>query len=279
MKLRKESWLHLAKQLEPGARRYRDHEDCGAGRTLVVSAGELGWSAHCFRCNADGYEAYGVRNLTELQNVNYGLAKNELTFERGSCKLPNDFTKEIPDASALWLYKAGIFKDTAEFYGFGYSRSLNRVVLPVYKDSELVYMQARATDGRKPKYLNNSALGKGSVLFRSAGTYTLPLVCVITEDILSAVRVGALQVQAFSTLGTALSDEQAYQIQKCCTSAYIWYDGDAAGRAGAYKVLRKLSLLGVHARIITTTKDPKLYSNREMQDILNRSFDCQIINV
>lgn len=102
--LRKESWLHLAKRLAPNSRRYVDHEDCGAGKTLVVSTDEVGWSAHCFRCNANGFEPYGDRNLLELQNVNYGLLQHkDLQFEKGNCVLPTDFTKEIPDYAALWL--------------------------------------------------------------------------------------------------------------------------------------------------------------------------------
>lgn len=272
--LRKESWLHLAKRLAPGSRRYVDHEDCGAGRTLVVSTTETGWSAHCFRCNQNGFEPYGDRCLSELQNVNYGLLQQkDNAFERGSCKLPDDFTKEIPDEAALWLYKAGIFKSTARDYGFGWSRGTQRVILPIYEGTNgaqtLVYMQARSIDGRKPKYLNNTALSKGSVLFKSTGTLTLPLATVvITEDILSSVRVGALPVPAVSTLGTSLSDEQAFWIASNYKQAFFWYDGDTAGIKGSLAGAAKLKMVGVNTRCIRTTLDPKCYSNREMLSIL-----------
>lgn len=267
MKLRKESWLHLAKNLNPNTRRYYDHVDCGAGRTLVVSADENGWSAHCFRCNADGFEPYGTRNLSELQNVHYGLLqRKDIAFEKGSCKLPADFTKEIPDYAAIWLYKAGIFKSTAEAYGFGWSDSIKRVVLPLYENGRLVYMQARSIDGRKPKYLNNSACSKSGILFK--GNSLQGSTVVITEDILSAVRVSSLSIASVSTLGTQVSTEHANWIAQRYSKAVFWYDGDEAGRKGAENGTRLLSLLGVVVKAIRTTQDPKTYSNREILNIL-----------
>lgn len=270
MRLRKESWLHLAKALQPNSRRYCDHVDCGSGRTLVVSTGETGWSAHCFRCNEDGFEPYGNRNLAELHDVNFGLLqRKDLAFEKGRCELPPDFTKEIPDYAAIWLYKAGIYKSTAEAYRFGWSDSLKRVILPVYDKEALVFMQARSIDGRKPKYLNNSAISKASVLFRSAGSPTLRRV-VVTEDILSSVRVG-VHVPAVSTLGTSLSDEQAYWIASHYDEVAVWFDPDGAGKKGSSEACKKLRLLGVRATCTSSDKDPKCYSNREMLSILTRS--------
>jgi hypothetical protein len=265
MALRKESWLDLAKRLEPGSRRYHDHIDCGPGRTLVVSSNEHGWTAHCFRCNDDGFEPFGTRTLSELRNVAFGLAQQERMFEHSKCSLPSDFTTEIPDYAALWLYKAGIFKSTAKDYTFGWSAKLQRVVLPVYNNGVLDFIQARSIDGRKPKYLNNAAVPKTSILFRSQGVHTREV--VITEDMLSSVRVGSL-MSATSTLGTSLSDEQCYQLVRDYDEFTVWYDPDGAGKKGSAATARKLRLTGSVVRVIESSKDAKCYSNREMLSIL-----------
>lgn len=268
-KLRLDSWLSLAKGLDQGRRKRVDHVDCGEGKTLLIQHDERGYSAVCFRCNAHGAMLHGYRNLAELQAANYGLTPQERNFET-NCSLPTDIQKEIPDEQAIWLYKAGIFKSTAERYGFGWSSSLQRIILPVYENEELVYIQARSTR-RKPKYLNSAAV-KGAAVFKSQGTHEeLKLddtlrVCCITEDILSSVRVGCF-LQGISTLGTTLSDAQAAQLEPYSV-VLIWYDGDSAGIKGSTRVARTLHLMGKDVRIIRTESDPKLYSNREMRSIL-----------
>lgn len=267
--LEKRSWLEQAKLLPLGARRRVDH-DCGGGRTLIVSHDERGFAAHCFRCNESGFEKHGLRPINQLQ---MRRAENEV-FNRPT-ELPNDFTDDVPPWAATWLYKAGVFKETAREYGIGWSPALQRVILPVYDDAgKLVFMQARAVSkNQKPKYLNRCAVNKENVLFtarapcadwsRQADESRV----IVTEDILSAIRVGVV-CTAVSTLGTSVSDGQANILAKFkhCT---FWYDGDEAGLTGSRKGMQKLRMFCDKTDRIVTPKDPKLYPNREIRSLLD----------
>lgn len=47
-----------------------------------------------------------------------------------------------------------------------------------------------------------------------------------------------------------------------------WYDNDPAGFKAAKESRSKLELLGIKVHVIRTDKDPKRYSNREINSIL-----------
>lgn len=96
---------------------------------------------------------------------------------------------------------------------------------------------------------------------------------VVTEDVVSAIRVGCT-APACSILGTTCSPEQALHIQRRCSRVFVWLDGDKAGQAGAQHVRRVLRLAGLDVTLVKTSKDPKLYSNREIKEILLDAGYC-----
>lgn len=90
---------------------------------------------------------------------------------------------------------------------------------------------------------------------------------VVTEDILSSVRVGRV-LPSISTLGTSLHYNVAQHALNPCERVFIWYDGDEAGVRGATKAKKTLTMLGIPCSIVTTDKDPKEYNNEEIKDII-----------
>jgi len=92
------------------------------------------------------------------------------------------------------------------------------------------------------------------------------LLC-LTEDILSAVRVGPV-CEAWSLLGTSLSLPAATEIAQTGRPVAIWLDPDEAGVKGRGKVYRALRSLGVDARIIRADRDPKEYNKQEIKEYL-----------
>lgn len=182
----------------------------------------------------------------------------------------------------LWLLKAGIGYDLARHYGIGYSPRANRVILPVYKDKELIAFIARAVDGEKPKYIARHKDGFHNAVFRSDATTILPVssvaqaissenkeidVLVIVEDYLSAVRVGRI-TRSVSLLGTANKADALLPELGSDTKAVVWLDPDKAGRNGRNKIARSLSLFGVEPLLLNTKRDPKFYSNREIRELI-----------
>jgi DNA primase len=88
---------------------------------------------------------------------------------------------------------------------------------------------------------------------------------VVTEDILSAIRVGA-HIPAVSILGTKTSDAQAAQLAEYDKVDY-WLDPDQAGIDGTVKGRRKLALV-TETGAITSPVDPKNLSDREIREAL-----------
>lgn len=263
-------WLSTAKTLSAG-RRVRI-KCCASDTSMIVSNEVKGYRAYCFRCGPVGFVAHGDFSIDALRR-----RRSELEWSgTKTVSLPKDFTTDIPPSEAVWLYRAGISTVIAKQYGFGYSPSIRRIILPVYKDGVLQAYTARSTIGERPKYIERST--NGYALFSSIPTYTLPTeevsgslaeqVHVFTEDILSAVRVGRVSGQSYALMGTTADHGQLQQILKGVSRIAIWLDPDKAGRTGRRKLARSLALLGYEPKIIKSNKDPKYYSSREIRRML-----------
>lgn len=257
-------WLENARALSLGHSKRVQH--CGNSTSMKISHDEEGYHAYCFRCSDYGFKAHGLRRLRDVFA--------ERRFMNAKVQLPYDYTTDyqtIPEHAAAWLYKSGVSASCAASYGIGYSPAMDRIILPVYDGvvgGTLAVVQARAVSPRhEPKYLNQEGVGKGEVLFVSHRGYEGPSCVCITEDILSAIRVGEV-MPAVSPLGTSLSDAQAGKLAKCST-VYIWLDPDEAGEKGAIKMRRKLLTICKQVYIIKSTHDPKYYCNQEIKRILN----------
>lgn len=254
-----QSWLPQAQELTLGQRRRVDH-DCGTGRTMVVAATPEGWNAYCWRCSDKGFKPAPTPSLAErIARLKEKEAVDDDARRTLAPPLPADFNpSDWPLYARVWLYRAGLSNDSINAAGLYYNGRLDRVVLPVFQMGKLVYWQARGFDKGRAKYINPS-VDKSKLAARFGSGDTL----VLTEDFLSAVRVGEV-TEAWSILGTALSDALAADIAAAKKPVAIWLDPDGAGRKARGKILRTLSLLGVDARIIRTDTDPKLYSLEEI---------------
>jgi DNA primase len=262
-----DEWLDQAQALALGRSKRVKH--CNHNTTMKISHDEEGYHAYCFRCSEGGFKGHGIQRIRDV------FAEKEFQYAKVP-RVPDDFTLDVPDSAAVWYYSYGISASLARSYGIGYSKSLDRVILPVYVDDCLAVVQARAVrKGMQPKYLNQSGNKKGSVLFRShnQGGDT---VCV-TEDILSCVRVGEV-IPAVCPMGTSLSDTQAAQLLDYKT-VLIWLDNDQAGWKGASRMHKALSMV-MQSRIIKMDYDPKCYNQEQIKEItddaLTKGFNDEL---
>jgi hypothetical protein len=267
-----EDWERIARNL-PCGRSVRV-KCCRGDRSQVISHTERGYSTYCFRCGEDSkqFRSHGHRSLAE--RLQHKKELEQYMHGGGVLEVPEDFTPNIPAAVLAWLLKAGVSYRLAQAYGIGWSPKLNRIVLPVWEGDTLIAVQSRAVyAGQFPKYLNKSGGVHKSPLFWSNPAYSLPEyssnVLVITEDILSTIRVGRL-FPAVSTLGTKLSIHRAVRSSIAqADMVLIWYDPDEAGTKGAQAAQKKLDLIGVPCTIIKSDKDPKEYDNATIQQKVN----------
>lgn len=267
-------WLPIAKTLQAG-RRIRI-ECCATDKSLMVSNEAKGYRAYCFRCGPRGFVAHGDFSIDTLRRRREELA----WVQSRSVVLPKDFSTDIPPSEAVWLYRAGVSHAVAKHYGFGYSAELRRVVLPVYKDGKLAGFTARSTINERPKYIERMV--DGNALFVADPAIALPTTddwpkgsgpdLVLTEDILSAVRVGRCARYVVSLLGTSASAHQVSSILRRLpqnAQITVWLDPDKAGRSAAYDLQRTLRLQGYEVSLVKSNKDPKYYSNREIRRLLS----------
>lgn len=256
-------WHTLAENL-PVGHKTRSDCDCGGGKTLIINNATKGYSCHCFRCDRNEFVSKGTQSLEELARIrklNEEAKTTELALE-----LPHDYTKEIPLHGRLWLYSNGITETVWSSYNIGYSKYLDRVILPIReKTGNLVWFQCRALNrGQEPKYLQPSG-NRDTILFHAGECKGNSERIIAVEDILSAIRVGK-HVQSVSILGTKITTAQANQLSNHAVTT--WLDNDAAGRRGAYNIRKTLSLVTNVTNIVTPV-DPKKLTDKQIRTALS----------
>lgn len=265
-------WLEAAQRanLKLGSRRRFQH-NCGPGDVVLVTATVKGLHAYCFRCNESRLIR---RELSLAEKIAAIKAQEQALEELRECKLPSDFTLEIPQEHAVWLYKASITKAQAKELGIGWSAGLQRIVLPVYgDDGELAFIQARAVKpGQTPKYLNTRGANAAKALFQTAAIEAGTPFVVITEDMLSAIRCG-LYGPAVALCGVSVSEAKALRLLKART-LLCWLDPDPAGQKAMRKFIRAVSLLHPDVRLVHSEKDPKLLTNARIWEHIERTLNA-----
>lgn len=257
------SWTHYCKDVAPNQKRYFDH-DCGSGRTLIVSNSDKGFSAWCFRCSDSGFSAHPEPDLaTRLAQLSAKARADDAIRQYASLPAGVTDPRAWPLAARVWLYKVGIGNSEIAELGALYSERMDRVVIPVYDNGELVYWQARGFTKGRPKWINPN-IDKATVIPRyGTGTIT-----VVTEDILSAFVVGK-QAHAKCAMGTHLSDKLLAELLSERRPVAVWLDGDTAGLKGSHSALVQLRRWGIPSCRITTQQDPKELTDERIKHELD----------
>ena len=259
------SWLPIAQKLALGEKLRTDH-DCGPGNTLTLRHDEKGLSAWCFRCNDKGWHPPApVPLAVRLERLKV-QANADAAIQR-SVALPTPQVREWvewPLKYRLWLLKAGLSRADLPVLGAYYHPPSDRAVVPVLaRSGGLLFWQARAEGGRQPKYLAPD-VPKDRVLaqYGSANEVTL------TEDLLSAYKVGSVG-EGWSLLGTSISKTVLSALVERNCRVNVWLDPDPPGQKAAKKVLASLRAVGLEARNVISSKDPKLIHRQQIKELLS----------
>lgn len=254
----------LAKGLKPGAKIRVDH--CGGGKAALLSHNDNGYSLHCFRCGEGGWSPKDLEPLNvRLERLRrHGVADADA---QASAQLPEHGVFKYgdwPPAARLWLLKAGLSAHDVGRLGAYYHPGTDRVVLPVFDPSTglLEYWQARALDGRLPKYLG-SPVGRDKCVPRWGKADAVTL----TEDILSAYKVGTV-AEGWCLLGTSVNATCWRMLIERGDPVNVWLDPDKPGRRAAFKAIAKLKNYGIEVRNILSKKDPKLLHREQIKELL-----------
>ena len=262
--LEESSWLPLAKELQRGQKQRVNHT-CKADRSMIINAGDNGWSAYCFRCGS-GFHPYPTPSLAErLERL--ALRREADDKAKSSVVLPSPALHDVtqwPSKASVWLYKAGFPIPEINKHGWYWCESLHRVILPVKQNNVPVFWQGRNVhDDYRPKYLAPEADRSRIAAEYDAGTGLL----VLTEDILSAAKVSR-QFNAWSILGTKLPEPLMHRLVLGRRPVVVWLDPDKARMEGMNKIVNTLRSFDVQCTGLVSRADPKLLCNQEIKDAL-----------
>jgi DNA primase len=267
--LNRESWYPQAAGLDVG-QKLRVKHDCGSDRILLVSRDDRGYHAFCFRCNEPGHAPPPQESLADKLARMARQRAADVAASRPELPEPRVYgLDDWPVKARLWLYRAGLGRDRIGELGAYYHPPSDRVVLPVLSGGVPVFWQARAVDGRVPKYLAPS-VDRSRVIPRygSAANVTL------TEDILSAYKVGIVG-EGWALMGTRVSDHALSRLLVRGTRVNVWMDNDLPplfpvnrGQIAAAKIGKQLRAAGLEVRNIISPRDPKLMHADEIKELL-----------
>lgn len=216
-----------------------------------------------------------VKILVEDFNVQADTEKRkELNAYEELAKLYHEELYKHPEA-LKYLQSRGINEETVSQWQIGYAptdRNLylrilkrhtkfdpfaGRVVIPITDVGNVVGFIGRAIDGRNPKYLlseENEFFKKSALLFGYdiAQQYIKEYGYVMLVE--GPMDVILLHQHGFSNtvglMGSSLSDEQAFLIEKATRNVVIGLDGDEAGRSGMFKAVAKLLKKDMDVRVL-----------------------------
>lgn len=205
-------------------------------------------------------------------------------------KFPKDFTYNIPEEYKNWYHQYGL--TDYDCCHFGWSNQYQRIIIPIdywkldHECPEWDMMEIGPGDkefeccicdlgnwiGRSvhpDQYKMHNPRGQRWKPYRRG--YAAPTL-VITEDVLSAIKVFSAFRNHHQTLALLGSYQPAKELKKIdnwhfIQKIFIWLDGDLAGIKGARRLYNELSMTHC-CDIIETSKDPKEYSLDEIRDIL-----------
>lgn len=253
-------WVKAALALPPqGKIRVRC---CGSTRTAIASRSATSVTRHCFRCGET------TRENVSLQDV---IRAREAAASPAALRDPVQYSVSVQEQCSaeglVWLGRAGITPALASLYGVKFSPARNTLLLPVFiRDVQNVslWLEKPLDPGCKQKYRFVNQTGKerdGCIWFMPGANPTV----VVTEDILSAIRVHDAGFTSMSPIGTNLSLAciGAAIAAGAGTAWVTWFDNDRAGHAATGRA-RNLALFGITRRTVTTPLDPKRYSREEI---------------
>ena len=253
-----QSWQERAKLLRLGEKRKVVH--CGTDPSAYISNGVDRVRLHCFRCGANEYEKHEGLSLADVLAMR--RAEDAAVGSRsGPVGIPY---KEAPVHALLWSLKSGLSPEVAtDRYGFTYSETLDRIVVPVLNNGvDTGLWTARAASGQRPKYIMPKGASGGLWYDTRPSSGEI----VVVEDILSAIKISRAGYASVAVLGTSIP----WELGRLCDNRQVigWFDPDKAGRQGYVKLRKALAPHGISPFRVTSERDPKLHQRHEIQSIL-----------
>ena len=242
-----------------------NHYNCPAGRDtkkrLYVRKRDGGLIGFCHHCQSKGGKG-GQKNH---------IRGRQATMQHFDLKLPPDFTTQhMHVAGNAWLGKYGITALERQLYNIGWSEQCSRVILPVYAGTKLVAYQQRRVlpHDTLPKYLTDKSRDVRHPMFLGTKLVSGDTV-VLTEDILSAIKVGR-QFASAALLGVTLSDDNLFELLRLGFKRFVILldDDNFEVKRNQRKLLRRIENFAGVWKVTGHTTDPKEWTDQQIRERL-----------
>lgn len=232
-------------------------------------------SAKCFRCGKSGFYVSDKQRINTIKKKNKGSGSNTKGSVSYSFNLPYDsegMYQSFSIEARQWLNSYGITLDEIQNYGIQYSRRYNRLVLPVYKDSQLISYQTRrlSDDDEYSKYVTfwNKNFPYQGKLFLSKN---IDNKIAIVEDYISGIK-SSRYIDTYAMLGNHIPDEYKLYIIKNYNKVYIYLDNDSNDIKRKQSVLKNyFEFFNKEVILIKLDKDPKELSDNALKVIYDEN--------
>ncbi len=267
--LPKEEWLHLAPKHSGTTRHLHNTTYCNGGsKSLKIERKENGdIDAICFRCGKSGKHSVSVYRKQRIEEALTGGVHSYHNKQSEYREIGTSNTNNWPTEASLYFLKGGIRPSEASRHGWEYSKTLARLTWPLQGGNGWLSRKVFDYD-EAPKELRYY---KDKTLNTTLLTHKDTEVLVIVEDLLSAMKINR-QYNVLCLHGTNLTQHGVTNVLKY-NKYCVWLDNDnAIVKQKQLKIHKKLQQLG-ESVLILTEKDPKMFSNKEIKDLVERNND------
>lgn len=180
-----------------------------------------------------------------------------------------DYDDDEQKSYLMPLHERGLSYDTLMRFEIGFSKTKNRIVIPVRNQQyKVVGLIGRAIESsQEPRYLYNKGFKRADVLFniQNAKNYSEVIVVEGSVDAMKVHEAGFPNVVA--TLGAQVSKNQITLIKKYFDKVIIFSDNDDAGNAMRDAIIDLCRGKEIYtAKISDGLKDP---AEMQVQDIID----------
>lgn len=265
--------------LQPEERLDIDHDHCPAGydrkKRLNIRRKD---NVILFRCNhcgrGGGYRLSAKQAVAGARRPAAGARAHKGVVHSGypQCSLPVDFSTQFETFAGearVWL-RQYLREGEIRQWAIGYSPSLNRVILPIYREGKLkAYQARRLKDDDGPKYISYGLHGEKYLYCQHEEPASTLVVC---EDYLSAVKCYRY-ADSVALLGIAMPDEVMDKVLKHdYDRVVVWLDHDNTHvTKQERKLVRRLEMYVNNVVYIKNT-DPKKVSDEVLKGVLTDDY-------
>ena len=230
--------------------KFSHHEacpQCGSKDNLGVWEDGHKW---CFGCK---YYEKGTFDLKTIHVNIPEIAPNNKHF-------PDDAQHYIPYEPMKWLLNCGIGYSEARRWNIQWSPKQKLVCWEIGNSC----WQGRVFDKEsKKKYVSSGKIHEvPTLLYGPRGTRDT---VVLVEDYISSIRVSD-HLCCMPLFGCTIGLETLQGLTKTFKKVIVWLDADKLDNAR--KICLNANMVGLDCRVLFTPKDPKEYTNDEIEQFL-----------